>query len=81
MPTEGSGVSGHLATIHRPDGPTQGTFDGLPPYRFSLAAAGQAKGNGFTDSFNGTEFRWHAAAVSGTASPAPSSTGSNGYGY
>jgi predicted lipoprotein with Yx(FWY)xxD motif len=81
MPTAGSGVTGQLATIARPDGPTQVTFDGRPLYRFSLDSAGQAKGNGFTDSFNGTEFRWHAAALSGNASPAPASSNPNGYGY
>jgi predicted lipoprotein with Yx(FWY)xxD motif len=80
-PTAGSGVTGHLATIARPDGPTQVTFDGRPLYRFSLDSAGQAKGNGFTDSFDGTDFRWHAAALSGTASPAPASSNPNGYGY
>jgi len=80
-PTAGGGVSGHLATLTRPDGPTQVTFDGRPLYRFSLDAVGQAKGNGFTDSFNGTDFRWHAAAVSGNASPAPASSAPNGYGY
>jgi predicted lipoprotein with Yx(FWY)xxD motif len=57
------------------------TYDGKPLYTFSLdGRAGQAKGNGFTDAFGGTQFKWHAAVVSGTAS-APSSSDGNGYGY
>ena len=82
-PTAGSGVSGNLATINRPDGKAQVTYDGKPLYTFSLdTAAGKAQGNGFKDAFDGTQFMWHAAAVTGAASAAPSSSGySNGYGY
>ncbi|HEU0240538.1 MAG TPA: hypothetical protein VFR11_14850 [Micromonosporaceae bacterium] len=80
-PTAATGVAGTLATITRPDGPTQVTLDSKPLYTFSLdGGAGQAKGNGFTDSFDGTQFRWQAATASGAA-PTASATDGNGYGY
>ena len=80
-PTAGTGVTGMLSTTSRPDGHTQVTYGGKPLYTFSLdGSVGQAKGNGFRDAFGGTQFTWHAAVVSGTAS-APSSSGGNGYGY
>jgi predicted lipoprotein with Yx(FWY)xxD motif len=80
-PAAGNGVAGMLSTTSRPDGHTQVTYDGKPLYTFSLdGGAGQAKGNGFTDAFGGTQFKWHAAVVSGTAS-APSSSDGIGYGY
>jgi len=80
-PTAGSGVTGMLSTTSRPDGQTQVTYGGKPLYTFSLDGdAGQAKGNGLTDAFGGTQFKWHAAVASGTAS-APSSSDGNGYGY
>ena len=59
-----------LATIRRPDGKTQVTFERKPLYRFvEDKAPGQAKGEGFKDV--GT---WHAVTVSGK--PASSSSGS-----
>jgi predicted lipoprotein with Yx(FWY)xxD motif len=51
----------------------QVTFDGKPLYTFVEDSPGQATGNGFMDSFNGTSFTWTAAMASGTAS----SSGSN----
>jgi predicted lipoprotein with Yx(FWY)xxD motif len=80
-PTAGSGVTGQLATINRPDGKAQVTYDGKPLYTFALDTAGQAKGNGFSDAFGGTTFMWHAAVVSGAASAGPSSSDPYGYGY
>jgi predicted lipoprotein with Yx(FWY)xxD motif len=81
-PTAGGGVSGALATVNRPDGTTQVTYNGKPLYTFSLdTAAGQAKGNGFKDAFDGTEFHWHAATSTGAATAAPSSSSQYGYGY
>lgn len=35
-------------------------------------------GNGFKDTFNGINFTWHAATVTGAAAPAPSTPASNG---
>jgi predicted lipoprotein with Yx(FWY)xxD motif len=78
--TAGSGVGGRLATVTRPDGRAQITYDGKPLYTFAQdGGPGHADGNGVTDSFNNTDFQWHAATVSGSA--APTTGGGNGYGY
>lgn len=78
-----NGVTGHLTTVKRPDtGKMQLAYGGKPLYTFKLdGAAGQAKGNGAHDNFNGTAFSWQAAVVGGGAAapaPSPSSTGGNG---
>jgi predicted lipoprotein with Yx(FWY)xxD motif len=81
-PTAGTGVAGSLATVDRPDGAVQVTYDGKPLYTFTMdGGAGKAAGNGFKDNFGGTEFVWHAAAASGSASSGPDSGGDGGYGY
>jgi predicted lipoprotein with Yx(FWY)xxD motif len=81
-PTAGTGVAGSLATVDRPDGSTQVIYDGKPLYTFTMdGGAGKAAGNGFKDNFGGTDFVWHAATVSGSASSAPDNDGGNGYGY
>jgi predicted lipoprotein with Yx(FWY)xxD motif len=78
--TAGTGVGGTLATVTRPDGPAQITYDGKPLYTFAQdGGAGHANGNGVTDNFNNTQFLWHAATVNGSA--APTTAGTNGYGY
>jgi predicted lipoprotein with Yx(FWY)xxD motif len=78
--TAGTGVGGTLATVTRPDGPAQITYDGKPLYTFTQdGGPGHANGNGVTDSFNNTKFLWHAATASGSA--APTTAGTNGYGY
>lgn len=76
----------------------QVTFGGKPLYTFVQdTSPGQATGNGFMDSFDGTAFTWTAATASGTASssgstsaapPATTSSSSSssggssgGYGY
>lgn len=81
-----SGLPGKLGTVHRPDGKTQLTYDGMPLYTFRLdTAPGQVHGNNYTDSFNGTSFTWQAVTASGkpaadsTAAPTP--RGNGGYGY
>jgi predicted lipoprotein with Yx(FWY)xxD motif len=77
--TAGSGVTGTLGTITRPDGTTQATYDGHPLYTYAGdTAPGQAKGNGL----NVSGGVWHEVTVSGSAGPAssPSAT-SHGYGY
>ncbi|HKT02824.1 MAG TPA: hypothetical protein VJT31_25110 [Rugosimonospora sp.] len=67
-PDGGSGVTGKLATVNRPDGKVQVTYDGKPLYEFIQdSAPGDAKGNGVTDSFRGVQFVWHAAVPSGAA--------------
>ena len=77
--TAGSGVTGTLATITRPDGTTQATYNGHPLYTYAAdSAPGQAKGNGL----NVSGGLWHEVTVSGSAGPASSpSPSSGGYGY
>jgi predicted lipoprotein with Yx(FWY)xxD motif len=67
--TKPTGAS-HLATIRRPDGRTQVTYEGKPLYTFAEdRKPGQAKGEGFKDV--GT---WHIATGSSTSAPkSPSS--------
>jgi len=79
--TAGSGVTGTLGTITRPDGSTQAAYDGHPLYTYAGdSAPGQAKGNGL----NVSGGVWHEVTVSGGAAPAASTTpsaGGGGYGY
>jgi predicted lipoprotein with Yx(FWY)xxD motif len=80
-----------LGTTSRPDGSMQVTFEGRPLYTFSFDhSAGQVNGEGQQDSFDGTNFTWHAATPSGAAAAAkapsaPSSSsspyGGGGYNY
>jgi predicted lipoprotein with Yx(FWY)xxD motif len=81
-----SGLPGKLGTIHRPDGKTQLSYNGRPLYTFRLdTAAGQAHGNNFHDSFNGTSFTWQVVTASGkpagagSPAPAPSYSYQSGY--
>jgi len=87
QPTSRDGsVQSKLGTIDRTGGSTQVTFEGKPLYTFSEDTAGQVTGNGFSDSFAGTQFTWTAATVGGSAAgssgatttTAPSSGGSSG---
>jgi predicted lipoprotein with Yx(FWY)xxD motif len=80
------GLPGVLGKVHRPGGGTQVTYNGRPLYTFRLdTAPGQARGNGFHDSFNGTNFTWQVvtatgkAAAGGSPSPAPSYSYQTGY--
>jgi hypothetical protein len=82
--TAGSGVTGTLATITRPDGTTQATYDGHPLYTYVAdTAPGQAKGNGL----NLSGGLWYEMTVSGAtpaagaAASASASTSKGGYGY
>jgi predicted lipoprotein with Yx(FWY)xxD motif len=85
-----TGLGGALGAIKRPDdGKTQLTYKGRPLYTFRLdQSPGQAHGNNFKDSFNGTSFTWQAAATGGSAAggagPAhasPSGSAYQGPGY
>jgi predicted lipoprotein with Yx(FWY)xxD motif len=86
LTADDSAVQSKLGTTKRPDGSTQVTWGGMPLYTFVEDGPGQATGNGFRDSFGGTNFLWTAATVSGKAAPssttttAPSSGGGGGYG-
>jgi predicted lipoprotein with Yx(FWY)xxD motif len=82
----GEGIAAdRLATVERPDGKMQVAFDGKPLYTFKLdTAAGMTKGDGITDSFNGTTFAWHAATLDGPSNQSPNAdtNGTGGrYGY
>ena len=73
----GSGVTGTLGTITRPDGSTQVTYDGMPLYYYSGdTQAGQANGQG-------VQGIWYVALAAGNtaapASAAPSASGYSGY--
>src|SRR4051794_16603933 len=84
QPTATGGVAGDLSTMRLSDGTQQVTFDGRPLYTFAFDhGAGQVNGDGLADGFDGTDFTWHAATPTGSASaPASSaSTGGRGYGY
>ena len=91
--TAGSGVTGTLGVITRPDGTMQATYDGHPLYTYvGDSAPGQAKGNGLNISGG----LWWEMTVSGakpatrtgsnsgggtsTSGPGPG-TGGGGYGY
>jgi predicted lipoprotein with Yx(FWY)xxD motif len=69
-----STVQAKLGTVKRPDGSSQVTFGGLPLYTFVEDGPGQATGNGFADSFGGTNFVWTAATASGNAAPSSTTT-------
>jgi len=78
--TAGSGITGTLSTITRPDGSMQATYDGHPLYTYAGdTAPGQAKGNGLNTS-GGV---WHEMTVSGAPAPgsSPSASSGGGYGY
>jgi predicted lipoprotein with Yx(FWY)xxD motif len=83
--SDDSAVQAKLGTVKRPDGKSQVTFDGLPLYTFVEDSPGQATGDGFSDSFGGTNFVWTAATVSGKAAPSSTTTtdssGGSGGGY
>jgi predicted lipoprotein with Yx(FWY)xxD motif len=82
IPTGGAGVTGVLATVTRPDGSNQVTYDGRPLYTFTPdGGPGKSGGNGARDSFGGTDFLWHAVAISGSAPPPPPDNGGGPGGY
>jgi predicted lipoprotein with Yx(FWY)xxD motif len=84
--TAGSGVTGTLGTITRPDGSTQATYDGHPLYTFAGdSAAGQAKGNGLNEQ-GGVWYEMEVSGATPAAQPAGAATstatsGGGGYGY
>ncbi len=76
------GVTGKLGTIKRSDnGKLQVTYNGAPLYTFKLdSAAGDAKGNNFSDAFGSNHFMWHAAGATGKATTPTQSSSSGGGG-
>jgi predicted lipoprotein with Yx(FWY)xxD motif len=75
-------VQSKLGTVKRPDGSSQVTFGGRPLYSFVEDTPGQVTGNGFADSFGGTNFVWTAATTgggsAGSSPPATTTQGSSG---
>jgi predicted lipoprotein with Yx(FWY)xxD motif len=72
--SDDSAVQAKLGTVKRSDGSSQVTLGGLPLYTFVEDGPGQATGNGFADSFGGTNFVWTAATASGQAAPSSTTT-------
>jgi predicted lipoprotein with Yx(FWY)xxD motif len=56
----------------------QVTYNGMPLYTFVEDSPGQASGNGFMDSFDGTSFTWTAATAGGGAASSSSTSSSSG---
>jgi predicted lipoprotein with Yx(FWY)xxD motif len=56
----------------------QVTFDGKPLYTFVQDSPGQATGDGFMDSFDGTSFTWTAATAAGSSASGSSAGASGG---
>ncbi len=70
--TAGSGVSGKLGTILRPDGGTQVTYKGMPLYTYSGdQSPGQANGQGI-------QGVWFAMTPSGSSSAGGGAVGGGG---
>lgn len=81
-PTGPDELSDKLATVDRPDGKRQVTYEGKPIYTFALDRdPGVVNGNGVSDTFAGTKFTWHAVTTSGTAPTSAPTSGDDGYGY
>jgi len=78
--SDDSAVQAKLGTVKRPDGSSQVTFGGLPIYTFVEDSPGQVTGNGFVDSFGGTQFTWTAATADGAPSGSSGTTTSSGSG-
>jgi predicted lipoprotein with Yx(FWY)xxD motif len=66
--TSSGSIGGKLATVKRPDGSTQVTYNGAPLYTFTQDQAGQVTGDGFQDAFGGQQFTWHVVTVGNSGS-------------
>ena len=76
-------VPGTLATVKRPDGSDQVTFDGALLYTFADdGGPGRVTGDGLSDRFGGELFTWNVASVSDDSDDsdeAPAPSGGVGY--
>jgi predicted lipoprotein with Yx(FWY)xxD motif len=78
-------VPGTLATVKRPDGADQVTFEGAPLYTFADdGGPGRVTGDGLSDTFGGEGFSWSVVSVSGAGDESTddgdSTAPSGGYG-
>ena len=63
----GRSLPGKLATVKRPDGGRQVTYNGRLLYVFKLDKPGEVTGDNFKDAFGGQKFTWRVAHPAGTA--------------
>jgi predicted lipoprotein with Yx(FWY)xxD motif len=74
-PSGPHGIASRLTTITLPNGTRQVALDRRPLYTFSFDhGAGQVNGEGQRDSFDGTDFTWHAATSAGQGGGAPTAS-------
>ena len=84
QPTASSDLGDKVATVKRPDGSQQVTFDGAPLYTFTQEGPGQVTGDGLADSFGSQDFTWHVMTPSGASSGGATNTADQsqgGYSY
>ena len=74
-------VPGAIATITRPDGSKQVTYNGKLLYTFTVDQPGKVAGDNFHDAFGGQKFTWHVVRQAGAATPAPASGSSSSGGF
>lgn len=79
QPSGPANVVSKLTIINGMGGARQVAFNGAPLYTFQFDhSSGQLNGDHQKDSFDGTNFTWQAAAVSGAVAPTPPATSSGG---
>ena len=83
----GAALGQRFTVVPRPDGGTQLVYSGHPLYVFAPEGAGELRGDGATDVFDGAHFTWSAATVGGSPHAQPrmgskgtASPGGGGYG-
>ena len=64
-----------------PTAPRQVTHEGHRLYTFTLDSSGEATGEGFSDTFGGQRFTWHAAVVDSASSDGSATTQTPEHGW